>query len=311
MNITVILCTFNRRQSLAETLESIVASRLPNGVEWDVLVVDNNSTDNTRKVAEDFSRRYPRRFRYVFEPKPGKSFALNTGIGEARGNVLAFVDDDVIVDPDWLQGLTAALRDDEWAGTGGRTLPAETLSTPSWFSLDLAGALCAYFDLGDVPCELDRAPYGANMAFRKEMFEKYGLFRTDLGPSPNPEIPRPNEDTEFGRRLMSAGERLRYEPSAIVRHPIPKDRLRKQYFLAWWFDHGRAQSRVKGNGARVWGIPRYLLSIPRMIATHLSIRVLRWMCTLDPRQRFFRKGAAWESAGQIVEMYRIGRDEKK
>jgi glycosyltransferase involved in cell wall biosynthesis len=303
MKITVILCTLNRCQSLAATLESIAASKLPDGVQWEVLVVDNNSTDRTREVTENFHRRYPDHFRYVFESQPGKSFALNTGIREARGGVLAFVDDDVTVDPNWLHGLTAALDDKEWAGVGGRTLPTEALAIPRWLSPDLVGALCAYFDSGDVPCELDRAPYGANMAFRKEMFEKYGFFRTDLGPSPNPEIPRPNEDTEFGRRLMSAGERIRYEPSALVRHPVPKERLRKEYFLAWWFDLGRASMREVGRRRDVLGIPRPYLSILKYGLVLIPTRTLRWVLALNPQSRFYRKCWVWKTMGEITEIY--------
>ena len=82
------------------------------------------------------------------------------------------------------------------------------------------------------------------MAFRKEMFEKYGGFRIDLGPSPDSEIR--NEDTEFGRRVTEAGERLRYEPSAVVYHDVPRQRLREEYFLRWWFDYGRAQISEDG-----------------------------------------------------------------
>jgi glucosyl-dolichyl phosphate glucuronosyltransferase len=304
MKITVILCTYNRCQSLAKTLESVVASTLPDSMEWEVLVVDNNSTDHTREVVEDFRRRSPDHFRYVFESKPGKSFALNTGVHEARGDVLAFVDDDVIVEPTWLQNLTVALSDGNWAGTGGRTLPAQNFSLPRWLGLDLVGALCAHFDLGDTPCQLDRAPYGANMAVRKEMFETYGLFRTDLGPSPNREIPRPNEDTEFGRRLMAAGERLRYEPSAVVHHPVPEDRLRKEYFLEWWFDLGRATMREVGRRRDIWGIPRHYLSVLKYGAVLIPFRTLRWFLALDPETRFHRKCWVWKTAGEIVEVYR-------
>jgi hypothetical protein len=104
---------------------------------------------------------------------------------------------------------------------------------------------------------------------------------------------------------------LYYEPSAVVHHPVPQERLKKEYFLAWWFDYGRARTREKGKGAPVWGIPRPFFSIPRMIGTHLSTRVWQWLWTLDPQQRFFRKGVAWMSAGQIVEIYRLAREDKK
>jgi glucosyl-dolichyl phosphate glucuronosyltransferase len=304
MKITVILCTFNRCRSLAKTLESVATSTLPDSVEWEVLVVDNNSTDLTREVVEDFSRRCPGRFHYVFEPRPGKSFALNTGVRGAQGDVLAFTDDDVTVEPTWLQNLTAALHNTEWAGTGGRTLPMQTFSPPRWFGLNLAGALYAHFDLGDVPCQLDRAPYGANMAFRKEMFERYGLFRTDMGPSPNREIPRPNEDTEFGCRLMSAGEHLRYEPSAVLHHPVPEDRFRKEYFLAWWFDFGRATKRAEVRRRDILWIQRDYLSMLKWGAVLIPVRTLRWVLTLNPQRRFYCKCSVWKTAGEIVEVYR-------
>ena len=314
MNITVIIVTCDRCQSLSKTLESVAASSLPSSVEWEVLVVDNNSKDQTLQVVEDFRRKYPGRFRYLLEPNPGKSFGLNAGTLASRAGILAFIDDDVTVESTWLQSLTAALQQGEWAGAGGRILLDRDFSPPRWLALDgpyNMGGMLAGFDLGDKAGELQEAPYGTNMAFHKRMFEKYGLFRTDLGPSPNREIPRPNEDTEFGRRLMAAGERLYYEPSAVVHHPVPQDRLTREYFLAWWFDYGRATSRERWKRTPVWGIPRYCLSIPRMIATHLSVRVLRWMWTLDPQRRFFRKGVAWMAAGQIAEIYRIARDDKK
>jgi len=185
MKITVILCTHNRCRSLSHALESVAATTFSDPVEWEVVVVDNNSKDQTRDVIEDYCRRYPGRFRYVFEPHQGLSHARNAGIREARGDVLAFMDDDVRVEPTWLQNLTAALDKGEWVGAGGRTVPANTFTLPDWLALDgsysMMGILYAHFDLGDKARELDRAPYGANMAYRKEMFEKYGGFRTDLG----------------------------------------------------------------------------------------------------------------------------------
>src|SRR5579863_9995619 len=109
MTVTIILCTYNRCQRLARALDSVASSTVSDSVKWEVLVVDNNSTDQTREVAEEFSRSHPGHFRYCFEPKQGKSHALNAGIREARGDILAFLDDDVTVGPTWLQDLTAPL----------------------------------------------------------------------------------------------------------------------------------------------------------------------------------------------------------
>jgi glycosyltransferase involved in cell wall biosynthesis len=308
MKITVILCTYNRCQSLANALGSVAASDLSGSAGWEVLVVDNNSKDRTREVVEDFSRRYAGRFRYLFEPRPGKSHALNTGIREARGEILAFMDDDVTVEPAWLQNLTANLHDGDWAGAGGRILPERNFSPPRWLALEgpyAMGGVLALFDRGDKPGELDWAPYGTNMAFRREMFEKYGGFRTDLGPTPASEIR--GEDTEFGRRLVAARQRLRYEPSAVVYHPVPENRLHKEYFLTWWFDFGRGLVREWGRGPDIWGIPQPYFSIVKIGTTALAGIALRWMLALNPRKRFFYKALVWRTAGEIAEFYRLAR----
>ena len=103
MDISIILCTFNRSAPLRNALESAAAQSLPESVRWEVLMVDNNSTDSTRQVAEEYCRKYPTSFRYIFELQQGKSNALNRGIREAQGQILAFLDDDVTAEPDWLQ----------------------------------------------------------------------------------------------------------------------------------------------------------------------------------------------------------------
>ena len=241
MTITVILCTYNRCRILSEALESIINSRLPESVDWEVLVVDNNSSDATRDVVQRLSHGHPGRVRYLFEAQPGKSHALNAGIRETASDVLAFVDDDVVVESTWLERLTAPLRQQDWSGCGGRILPDWKRAPPRWLSLDGRYALAplAAFDLGGVACELHESPFGTNMAFRRTVFETRGGFRTHSGPRPGSQIR--SEDTEFGRRLLAAGERLWYEPSAVVYHPVPDARLQKAYFLAWWFDKGRAR----------------------------------------------------------------------
>jgi glycosyltransferase involved in cell wall biosynthesis len=311
-SVTVILCTYNRAERLAVTLESLAASDMPPLVAWEVLIVDNNSTDQTGEVAKDFERRYPGRFRYLFEPNPGKSYALNSGIVNARGDVLAFVDDDVTVEPTWLQNLTAELHGGGWAGAAGRTLPEQAFTPPPWLPWkELGCILCAYFDLGDQPSELGQGtpPYGANMAFRRLMFEKYGGFRTDLGPSPNGKTPRPNEDTEFGRRLFGAGERLRYEPRAVVYHPVPQGRITKEYFLTWCFDLGRASIVERGDRSHVWGIPRDYLSFLHRVISLLTL-TLRRIFAVDQSKRFYWRCLIKVERGMMVELYRRRRGRK-
>lgn len=298
MKITVILCTYNRCESLSKALESVVLSSLPASVDWDVLVVDNNSRDLTRAVVEEYCRRFPKRFWYLFEPQQGKSFALNSAIRASNADVLAFMDDDVEVDANWLYNLTVSLDGQIWSGAGGRILPEKAFSPPPWLDSGIRYALAplAMFDLGPGACELREAPFGTNMAFRRDMFSKYGGFRTDLGPRPGSEIR--NEDVEFGDRLLSAGERFWYEPSAVVYHSIPPNRLNKAYFLAWWFDKARADLRQNGPPP---GTSWYIGGIPIHLIRRLCIWSARWVCNIDSRRRFTCKLKVWGLAGAIVE----------
>jgi glucosyl-dolichyl phosphate glucuronosyltransferase len=298
VHITVILCTYNRSPNLTKALVSVLASKLGPGVEWEVLVVDNNSSDRTRDVVEECIQQNPRRVRYLFEPRPGKSHALNAGIRNARGDILAFMDDDVIVQSTWLQNLTASLQHGGWAGAGGRVLPLWNGDRPSWLCADdrHVSAPLVTFELCLPEGRISEPPFGTSMAFRKEMFEKYGGFRTDLGPRPGSQIR--SEDTEFGRRLLNAGEPVRYEPSAVVYHPVPEDRLRKEYFLEWWFDKGRGDIRESGVRPNA---KYFLAGIPLYLFRNIAVWTIRWVITFNPSRRFIYKMVVWGKAGEVVE----------
>jgi glucosyl-dolichyl phosphate glucuronosyltransferase len=304
MKVTIILCTYNRCRSLATALDSVAASVMPDSVTWDVLVVDNNSKDQTREVIEGFCRRYPDHFRYMFVSRQGKSHALNAALREAKADVIAFTDDDVTVEPSWLRNLIEPLEDSQWSGAAGRICLGHDFSPPRWLAIsgafNLGGSL-VQFDEGDKKGNLTKAPYGANMAFKASMFQKYGDFRTDLGRNGGSLIG--NEDTEFSERLMAGGERLCYVPSAIVNHPVPPERLTKKYFRAYWFCYGRSLARQDGTRLALWRIPlRYLRRLNR---------VVRWMFRMDhywplsPKGRFFYQALLCQTAGEILESYHL------
>jgi glycosyltransferase involved in cell wall biosynthesis len=311
MKTTVIVCTFNRCDSLAKTLTSLTASESFGSPEAEILVVDNNSSDRTRATVESFIARFPGRFRYLFEPKQGKSHALNAGVHTAAGDLLAFTDDDVAVAPDWLPNLTASLAAADWAGAGGRILASPDFSPPGWLALDgpygMGGTIGiremnphgGEFSIDPFDSNL---PFGANMAFRREVFEKYGSFRTDLGAPPGNEIR--GEDTEFCRRLLQAGERLRQEPTAVVYHNVPAKAAHRQYYLDWWFDYGRGLIRAKSERPSVAGIPRHYISLLNRIFRILPGRALRWFLSFPPQKRFFHKCWVWVTAGEIAELFR-------
>jgi len=305
MRISVILCTHNRCRSLAKALESLAASELSASAEWDVIVVDNNSTDQTRTVVEDFCRRDPLHFRYLFESRQGKSHALNAGIAYACADILAFTDDDVTVEPTWLQELTHPLEDPEWLGTGGRVFLPVDFVPPSWLRLDdpssILGVL-AYFDPGPEPGTFPKRlpPIGANMAYRKKAFLKYGGFRTDLGPRPGRAVRY--EDTELGWRLLNAGERIKYVPSAIVHHEVPPERVNKKYFLVYFYGLGRIAIRDRGKGKPVWLIPGPVISLANRIVNLLPKQISWWLRQSDPGKRFQQKCYVWKTVGEMVEL---------
>lgn len=299
MTITLILCTYNRANSISTALESVLASIVPAGVDWEVLIVDNNSKDKTRNVIEAFCSRYPGRVRYLLEPKQGLSNARNAGISAARGRVVAFTDDDVTVEPKWLQSLTRPLLDNQCAGTAGRILLGE-FQPPSWLAIsgphNLGGSL-VQFDLGDEPVLLDRAPFGASMAFQKSVFERFGGFRTDLGRSGKSLIG--NEDTEFGMRLIAGGLRLLYVPQAVVYHPVLKERLTKKYFRSYWFGLGRALVRQREVRHPFWKVPRMYVKEFRQRLHWMKVDDPRWY--RKPQGRFYCEMHALQALGQIVE----------
>jgi peptidoglycan/xylan/chitin deacetylase (PgdA/CDA1 family)/GT2 family glycosyltransferase len=302
VDIAAIVCTYNRCQVLAKNLESLAAQVVPSTVKWEVLVVDNNSTDQTRAVVEEFSRRYPGRFRYVFEPQQGLSQARNCGVRKVQSDVLAFIDDDAVAEPGWLWNLSAELLAGGWGGSAGPIIPVWPRPLPSWLSTGDPDTMGVYskFDLGRDAKPMRRPPYGGNMAFRWETFERFGGFRTDLGRSGLNLQGR--EDLEFGNRLLAGGEQFRYEPLASVRHPVAEHRMTKKYALRWWFGYGRSEVVDVGpptdSGRVVAGIPIYLFR-----------RLLRWalqsLIPADAPRRFICQRNVFYLAGTIAACYQL------
>lgn len=300
MSTTVIVCTHNRCKSLPRTLESILRQTLPETVEWEVLVVDNNSKDETRKVVEEFQMKYPGRFRYVFEGHQGVSYARNTGIRNALGEIIVFIDDDETAAEGWLRNITGNLRNGQWMGAGGPVVSKWDCPVPRWLEVKNSftmGPISA-FDFQpakDGDPELTEPPIGANMAFKKAAFERLGGFRTDLGRMGN--LLLANEDTEFGRRLMASGYQMVWEPGAVLYHPVEKDRVSKGYFRRWWFNKGR--SDVVERDAQIEGTQ--LLAILLRTFYDASVETIRWAITINPSLRFTSRLKICAYAGQVYQ----------
>ncbi len=243
MKFSVVIATYNRAADLAATLDSLSALR-PAG-DWETIVVDNNSTDDTRAVVERAVAGFPVPLRYLVEREQGRSPALNTGIRAAHGEIIATTDDDVRVAPDWLDRAAAGLETLDCDYVGGRVLPIWGGARPTWLP-DRPGkqwAVIALLDYGNEPIEFGRrVPLGVNMAFRRDAFARAGLFDPRIGRRAGTLLGQ--EVREWCIRARAAGLRGFYVPDMAVRHIIPAARLNKKYFRRWFFWRGISRAML-------------------------------------------------------------------
>jgi glycosyltransferase involved in cell wall biosynthesis len=246
-------------------LGSLEELRIPNGTDYEILIVDNNSTDQTRETVHEFIKRKKIPLYYFFEGDQGSSYARNRGISEAKGSVIAFLDDDEIVDENWLFSLHEGFDRFECSGIGGRVIAKWAFSPPNWYTIKgpfrIVGPTAGH-DLGDAYAEYSletRLPVTANLAIKKHCFTQYGYFRTDMGPVGNDYIM--GEDMEFCLRLIKGGERIIYSPKAVVYNMVHEDRVTKPSCKSYHFRFGRIQAELlkfKDGTRTLDGIPIFL-----------------------------------------------------
>jgi glycosyltransferase involved in cell wall biosynthesis len=238
MKFSVVIPTYNRASELRETLHSLAGVRTAGG--WELIVVDNNSNDQTRKVVEEAQSNFPVELRYLFEKEPGRCAAMNAGIGIARGEIIVNTDDDVRVAADWLDQAAAGLQDLKCDYVGGKVLPIWGGPKPDWLS-DSGGrhwSVIALLNYGPEPVEFGvrYAPLGVNLAFHRSCFERAGLWDNRVGRKAGTLLGQ--EVREWCMRARAAGLRGFYVPGMVVHHVIPGDRLNKAYFRRWFYWHG-------------------------------------------------------------------------
>jgi glycosyltransferase involved in cell wall biosynthesis len=282
VDCSVVIATYNRAHLLVETLRSLDAQHIPPTLQWEIIVVDNNSSDRTKETVRRFGETSSVAIRYEFEPRLGQSFARNAGIEAAKGALILFTDDDVLPDRTWVSGILSALTIDRLHGVGGRVLPQWEAALPGWLSArpDLLSWLALVEE--DTPCLLEyplsptRRIVGASMAFRREVFEEFGLFQTSLGHRGRRFYGQ--EEVEFIHRLLLKGKRIGYEPSVVVHHRLGASRLRKSFFVRRYFDHacGQARHMPSGSEAEVLGVRpwrfRHLLRSAGEALVHTALR---------------------------------------
>lgn len=290
--ITIIICTWNRAETLSTTLKSLNDHPIPSGVDIEVVLVDNNSSDNTKTVVDDALAIW--RFgvlRYLFEPRQGKQFALNSGIAFSTYDILAFTDDDIIFDKNWAAEIVRIFSDPSIDLVGGKTLitwpPA---GQPEWYHPNMS-AILAGVDLGNnryAPAPLEYAPAGSNMVARRSLFQRIGGFA---------ETHYRHMDFEFGMRSQRVGANIAYEPTLLVYAPVDEACLTKRYFRRWAFKAGIARDTYQSK------VDKNLLAVPRWVFRQLFqdlAQLAFGTATTTPSDKFEIELRAWRGFGKIV-----------
>lgn len=229
--LTVIICTYNRAKYIGPLLESLAANDLAKS-EYEILLVDNNCTDNTRAICDAFAAAHKDvRFRYVVEPEQGLSAARNKGIKEAKGDIIVYVDDDALVDAHYLRDYAEWFAaHQETMACGGPIEPLYETEEPKWMSPYTKALLTAWMNYGDKVREYPKGRYpgGGNAAYRKEVFDKVGLFNTALGRKGGNLMG--SEEKDIFDKMHALHMQVLYLPTPVLHHCIPQAKLEKDYF---------------------------------------------------------------------------------
>jgi glycosyltransferase involved in cell wall biosynthesis len=316
MRFSVIIATYNRAEELVKTIESL--KKLESTKPWEVIIVDNNSRDATRDVVLKAVDSFPVPLHYLLEKEQGRSAALNAGIRAAQGEILAITDDDVRVDPLWLRNAEQALERLQCDYVGGKALPIWSGKIPNWMP-NRGGkhwGVIALLDYGPEPIEFgEKAPLGVNMVFRRECFERAGLWDNSIGRKAGTLLGQ--EVREWTQRARAAGLRGFYSPDLVVHHVIPEDRLTKRYFRRWFYWHGISRAILYQNNRldmespertaldfskvpHVAGVPRYLFRT----CIHKFFSVWGAMARRDAIARFEDELWIWFFAGILRQRWK-------
>ncbi len=235
MDVSILICTFNRSKELDLCLSSLRDLVVPHGVCHEIVVVDNNSTDGTHSVIRHFEERLP--IVSLFEERQGLGVARNRAVAAARGHLMLWLDDDALVSPNWLTGyVSAATSHPDAAFLGGPILPFFDGNPPRWLARNLDHLQGPYslLNLGGTTVRMPagRMPHGANMGMKADIARRYG-FDDQLGRSGRSLMG--GEDIDFFRRLLADGHQGVWVGCSEVRHYLDRRRQKISYIYMWYY----------------------------------------------------------------------------
>lgn len=249
MRFSFITCTYNRDKYIGQTLQSVCDQKYPDN-NYEIIVIDNNSTDNTPSICEEFRAKYPNKnFRYFKEMNQGLSFALNRGIKEAQGEFLIFVDDDETIIPQHLERLDNHLRTyPEAVLCGTPVIPVYEIPEPKWMSRFTQRLIGGYFDQGKEVkiLEAKNYPGTGHTIIKKELYERYGNYNTELGRKGTSLIGA--EDKDMFNRLKNNNIVCYYLPDIPIYHHIPPNKMTDEFFHKLTYSIGKSE-RIRTKAA--------------------------------------------------------------
>jgi glycosyltransferase involved in cell wall biosynthesis len=304
VNATIAICTWNRCESLRVTLETMTKLRVPAGISWELVVVNNNCTDQTDAVCASFEGRLP--IRVLHEPTPGQARARNLAIREGKGQRILWTDDDVLVDEHWMASLLAAFDAHQAEWVFGPSEPEWPGRQPDWYVPEFRNYF-AVLDYGDKPfvvTSIDTPFFGLNFGGTKTAHEKLGGFRADFGFKGN--LGGVGEDIDVFQRALASSMRIVYTPDARVRHVIPEARVGKHYHRRrqWvatdvYYQH---LPELFPRASFLLGLPRFLYSK----AARDAVGYLQGVVTFDASRRFRHEIQLVRFAGLSLAAARAG-----
>ena len=242
MKASIVICTYNRSDLLEESIRSLLKQDFP-ADQLEVIVVDNNSNDNTKNAVQALATASPVRITYAFEGRQGLSHARNAGIRHANGEIIVFTDDDIEATASWLTSLVSAFNGPDVACAGGPIRPIWPCDRPDW----LTDEWLTYLTVNEFPgvreageFRMPNYPFGANIAFRKDVFRTIGLFPANLGRIGKNLLS--SEEITLCRKIWSEGKRIAFAPDAVIYHKILESRLSKMWFYHRTYWQGRSDA---------------------------------------------------------------------
>lgn len=300
VRVSAVVCTYNRLDCLRKAIQSLVAQTLPKD-QYEIIIVDNGSTDNTKQVVlQDYS--YVPNLRYLYEPIIGVSMARNTGWRKAKGEIVAQLDDDMVADTEWLKMILRVFDDVQPTPVcvGGKVKPLWEISKPDWLPQSLWGYL-SLLDMGDEPhwCDCPREwLVGCNIAYARKFLVEAGGFNVRLGRK-GLSLAGAGEEVELFRKIKQRGEKLYYEPRAIAYHFIPKERLRKRWFIRRLYHEGVDRDILDYEYVPVRRAQADIKYVGKNILSFVS-NVFKALFSLDRKQRILSYAHAAFYLGKVV-----------